>query len=121
VPTSSLTSEALQIVGHANKSLRKFFVHKVRDIAFAGTGLFGISLGLFPIALCSLRYAFHVSAPQLPHKHINWEMGRRDEGGWAKARLNWTTASASARVARSAFSLAAPALMSSPRVLTPIA
>ena len=59
VPPSSLTPETLQILGHASKSLRKPLVHKVRDIALARAGQFGVSLRLFSIALCLLRSTFH--------------------------------------------------------------
>src|ERR1700722_4096016 len=38
MPTSTLTPETLQILGHARKSLRTLFRHKVRDVALARTG-----------------------------------------------------------------------------------
>jgi hypothetical protein len=65
VPTRSLTPEALQILGQTRKSLCELFVHKGRDIAPARARQFGVSLRLFPIALCSLRPAFHFQIPLL--------------------------------------------------------
>jgi hypothetical protein len=63
VPTRSLTPEVLQILGQTRKSLCELFVHKGRDIASARARQFGVSLRLFPIALCSLRPAFHFQIP----------------------------------------------------------
>jgi hypothetical protein len=63
VPTNSLTPKTLQILGHASKSLCKPFAHKVRDIALARAGQFGVSLCFFPIALCLLCPAFHFNNP----------------------------------------------------------
>jgi hypothetical protein len=50
--------------------------------------------------LCSIHPAFHFSPPHLPQAYINHEMGHPDEGGWAKARLNWARRAATNRTVR---------------------
>jgi hypothetical protein len=65
------------------------FAHKVRDIALARAGQFGVSLCFFPIALCLLCPAFHFNSPQLSPLNANSDMGRPDERDGAKARLDW--------------------------------
>jgi hypothetical protein len=62
---------SLQIIGYPNILLGNFSAREVRDIESATTGQFGILPCFFPIVLCSLRSAFHIKAPQLPHGHIN--------------------------------------------------
>jgi hypothetical protein len=88
---------SLQILGQPSKSLRKSLVHEVGDIALASAGQFCIPLGFFPIALRSLRSAFHFNTPFFPRLMFNSEMGRPDEGDKANGRLNQAESEATDR------------------------
>jgi hypothetical protein len=83
-----LVAAPFQILGQPSKSLRKSFVHEVRDITLARTGQFGVPLRFFPIALHSLRCAFHFNTPLFSQLTFSSEMGRPDGGDGANARLN---------------------------------